>query len=89
MSTKSIRKQGRSFLTILLMLALFLTPLGPGLRSQAARATGTVKNRILNVRSSASTSSSIVCKLTQGTKVTILSDTTGDDGLKWYNVYFA
>ncbi|MCI8746141.1 MAG: SH3 domain-containing protein [Lachnospiraceae bacterium] len=89
MSTKSICKQGRSFLTILLMLALFLTPLGPGLRSQAARATGTVKNRILNVRSSASTSSSIVCKLTQGTKVTILSDTTGDDGLKWYNVYFA
>ncbi len=89
MSTKSIRKQGRSFLTILLMLALFLTPLGPGLCSQAARATGTVKNRILNVRSSASTSSSIVCKLTQGTKVTILSDTTGDDGLKWYNVYFA
>ncbi len=30
-----------------------------------------------------------MCKLTQGTKVTILSETTGDDGLKWYNVYFA
>src|SRR5699024_6480335 len=54
-----------------------------------ARPTGTVKNRILNVRSSASTNSSIVCKLTQGTKVTIISDTTGDDGLKWYDVYFA
>lgn len=89
MSVKSIRKQSRSFFTLLLILALLLAPLGPGLRSQAARATGTVKNRILNVRSSASTSSSIVCKLTQGTKVTILSETTGDDGLKWYNVYFA
>ena len=38
---------------------------------------------------SASTSSSIVCKLSQGAKVTILSDTTGSDGMKWYNVYFA
>ncbi len=55
----------------------------------AARATGTVKNRVLNVRSKASTSSSIVCKLSKGAKVTIISETTGDDGLKWYNVYFA
>lgn len=59
------------------------------LTSYAARSTGTVKNRVLNVRSSASTGSSIVCKLSQGAKVTILSDTTGTDGLKWYNVYFA
>ena len=89
MSTNTIRRQGRSFLSVLLMLALFMALLGPGIHAEAARATGTVKNRILNVRSSASTSSSIVCKLTQGTKVTIISDTTGDDGLKWYNVYFA
>ena len=89
MSTQSVRKQSRSFLFTLLILTLFLAPLGPVLNSQAARATGTVKNRILNVRSSASTSSSIVCKLTQGTKVNIISETTGDDGLKWYNVYFA
>ncbi len=59
------------------------------LTGHAARSTGTVKNRVLNVRSSASTSSSIVCKLSQGAKVTILSDTTGSDGMKWYNVYFA
>lgn len=89
MSTNTIRKQSRSFLFALLILALFLAPLGPVLHSRAARATGTVKNRILNVRSSASTGSSIVCKLTQGTKVNIISETTGDDGLKWYNVYFA
>lgn len=89
MSTTIIRRRTRILFSILLMIALFLAPFGPGLHSQAARATGTVKNRILNVRSSASTSSSIVCKLTQGTKVTIISDTIGDDGLKWYNVYFA
>ncbi len=89
MSNKSMRRRTSILFSVLLVLSLFLTPLGPQLHSQAARATGTVKNRILNVRSSASTSSSIVCKLTQGTKVTIISDTTGDDGLKWYNVYFA
>lgn len=89
MSTKIVRRRTRLLLSVLLLLSLLLTPLGPGFSSQAARATGTVKNRILNVRSSASTGSSIVCKLTQGTKVTIISETTGDDGLKWYNVYFA
>lgn len=68
---------------------LFILTLYPVHQTYAARATGTVKNRILNVRSSSSTSSSIVCKLSQGTRVTIISETTGDDGLKWYNVYFA
>lgn len=73
----------------LLFLSLILLPLGPSIGSQAARATATVKNQILNVRSSASTSSPILCKLTQGTKVTIISETTGADGLKWYDVFFA
>ncbi len=59
------------------------------LTARAARSTGTVKNQVLNVRSQASTGSSIVCKLSKGAKVTILSDTTGADGMKWYNVYFA
>ena len=59
------------------------------LTAHAARETATVKNSILNVRTEASTSSSIRCKLSQGTKVTILSETTGTDGMKWYNVYFA
>lgn len=72
-----------SFGCILAMFFLF------SLTGHAARATGTVKNRILNVRTEASTSSSIRCKLSQGTKVTILSETTGTDGMKWYNVYFA
>lgn len=89
MTIKNLSKWGRFLLPILLIFSLLLTPFGPSIHSDAARATGTVKNRILNVRSSASTSSSIVCKLTQGSKVTILSETTGDDGLKWYNVYFA
>ncbi len=89
MLIKIIHRRTSFLLSVLLLLSLLLAPLGPGFSSQAARATGTVKNRILNVRSQASTGSSIVCKLTQGTKVTIISETTGDDGLKWYNVYFA
>ena len=65
------------------LLCILLTV--PVFQSMAA-GSGTVKNRVLNVRSSASTSSSIVCKLSQGTKVTIQSDTKGTDGLKWYQI---
>ena len=65
------------------LLCILLTI--PVFQSMAA-GSGTVKNRVLNVRSSASTSSSIVCKLSQGTKVTIQSDTKGTDGLKWYEI---
>lgn len=89
MSIRKIRRKTSALLAALLLFSLCILTAGPSIPSQAARATGTVKNRILNVRSSASTSSSIVCKLTQGTKVSIISETTGDDGLKWYNVYFA
>lgn len=83
------RKRRRFLASLFLILSLVLAPLGRSFHSEAARATGTVRNPILNVRSSASTSSAIICKLTQGTKVTIISETTGDDGLKWYDVFFA
>ncbi|MCI8418441.1 MAG: SH3 domain-containing protein [Lachnospiraceae bacterium] len=86
--TTSKTKRIRCFLVLLLGLCCAWI-LFSASASFAARSTGTVKNRILNVRSQASTSSSVVCKLSQGTKVTILSDTTGTDGMKWYNVYFA
>ncbi len=56
--------------------------------ADAAGTTGTVKNRILNVRKEASTSSSIVCKLSKGTKVSVVSETTGTDGMKWYSISF-
>lgn len=79
----------KKLLSFFLIFTLCFGLLTPTFRTEAARATGTVKNRILNVRSSASTSSSIICKLSQGTKVSIISETTGDDGLKWYDVFFA
>ena len=47
---------------------------------------GTVRLAIINVRKSATTSSSIVAKVSQGTKMTIKSETTGSDGKKWYKV---
>lgn len=84
--TVMTRTRKTGFILIGLLLILLLLPVH---QVHAARATGTVKNRVLNVRTSASTSSAIVCKLSQGTKVTIISETTGTDGMKWYNVYFA
>lgn len=83
----AIFRRRRAF--TLSLLLVFSILLGAGIPSQAARTTGTAKNPVLNVRSSPSTSSSIVCKLTQGTKVNIIGETTGDDGMKWYDVYFA
>lgn len=89
MNIRNARKKRQRLTAFLMFFTLCFLLLGPAFRSHAARPTGTVKNPILNVRSSASTNSSIVCKLTQGTKVTIITETTGDDGLKWYDVFFA
>lgn len=61
----------------------------PNFSADAAGTTGTVKFRVLNVRKEASTSSGIVCKLSQGSKVSVVSEKTGTDGLKWYNVSFS
>ena len=60
----------------------------PNFSADASGTTGTVKYRVLNVRKEASTSSYIVCKLSKGTKVSIVSEKTGTDGLKWYSVSF-
>lgn len=79
------RNKRITFIVMSLVCILLLLPV---CQVHAAGATGTVKNRILNVRSKASTSSTIVCKLSQGTKVTITAETTGDDGMKWYAVSF-
>lgn len=76
------KKFMRGFMLLGLFCILLILPV---VQSMAA-GTGTVKNRVLNVREKASTSSSIVCKLSQGTKVTIQSDTKGTDGLKWYQI---
>ncbi len=89
MNIPNTRKKERFLFPLLLVFTLCALLLAPAFGARAARPTGTVKNPILNVRSSASTNSSIVCKLTKGTKVTILDETTGDDGLKWYDVFFA
>lgn len=84
----TLHKRSRMLLALTLVLSMLFALGGFSAASLAARATGTVKNRVLNVRSSPSTSSSIVCKLSQGTKVTIIEEKTGDDGMKWYDVYF-
>lgn len=82
MNGKGIRRIG-----LMSLLVLSLLVFAPAGRAQAA-GTGTVKNRVVNVRSNATTSSSIVAKLTQGTSVSITSETTGSDGRKWYNISF-
>ena len=82
MNRKGIKRIG--LMSLLVLSLLIFAPAG---RAQAA-GTGTVRNRVVNVRSNATTASSIVAKLTQGTSVSITSETTGSDGRKWYNVSF-
>ena len=76
------KKMMRGFAVLGLCCMLLILPVF----QSAAAGTGTVKNRALNVREKASTSSSIVCKLSKGDKVTIQSDTKGTDGMKWYEI---
>ena len=76
------KKIMRGFAVLGLCCMLLILPVF----QSAAAGTGTVKNRALNVREKASTSSSIVCKLSKGDKVTIQSDTKGTDGMKWYEI---
>lgn len=79
-----IKRTAMLLLAGVLCVLLFL----PVFSADASGTTGSVKNRVLNVRKEASTSSSIVCKLSQGTKVSVVSETTGTDGMKWYRVSF-
>ena len=73
------------------MLA-FQAPLGvvtPVMNSYAAARSATVNASSLNVRSGAGTNHSQVAKLSQGTAVTVLSETTGADGKLWYEIRFS
>lgn len=76
------KKLMRGFMVLGLFCMLLILPVF----QSAAAGTGTVKNRALNVREKASTSSSIVCKLSKGDKVAIQSDIKGTDGMKWYEI---
>ncbi len=86
---KVIREQIKKVCVLLLSGFLCVLLFLPVFSADASGTTGTVKNRVLNVRKEASTTSSIVCKLSQGTKVSIVSETTGTDGMKWYRVSFS
>ena len=59
MNIRNARKKRQRLTAFLMFFTLCFLLLGPVFRSQAARPTGTVKNPILNVRSSASTLSLI------------------------------
>ncbi len=50
------------------------------------QSTGSVTANWLNLRSSASAKSKLITSLPKGTKVTILSQTTGADRQKWYHI---
>lgn len=49
---------------------------------------GSINASTLNVRSGASTSADKVATLRGGTSVTVIDETTGNDGKKWYKVKF-
>ena len=63
---------------MLITLASFTT------KADAANATGTVTANSLNVRSGASTSYSVIGKLTKGKEVEILSSSNG-----WYKIQYS
>ena len=69
MNRKGIKRIG--LMSLLVLSLLIFAPAG---RAQAA-GTGTVRNRVVNVRSNATTASSIVAKLTQGSGITYLLNT--------------
>ena len=58
------------------------------LTAQAAGFAGSVTADNLNIRSGAGTNYDSVTKLANGTKVTVLSETTGTDGKRWYQLSF-
>ncbi|MCR5272954.1 MAG: SH3 domain-containing protein [Lachnospiraceae bacterium] len=55
----------------------------------AARTRANVKNEVANIRTGAGTQNQVVCQLTKGKQVTILSEALDNEGKKWYEVYFA
>jgi uncharacterized protein YgiM (DUF1202 family) len=59
------------------------------LTASAARMKATVSKEVANVRAAAGTSNQVVCKLSKGMQVTVLSEALDTEGKKWYEVYFA
>ena len=69
------------------VLSLVLV-VGAILPSYAYTGNATVKAANLNVRSGAGTSYSAIGKITNGTTVKIVGETTGTDGAKWYQIQY-
>ena len=88
---KKTRKQGLAVLLALFMAINSCSGFKPWTSMDAYAdvvRTAVVNATTLNVRSGPGTSKSIVAKLTNGTSVSVLGETTGTDGKMWYHIQF-
>lgn len=84
-----IKNMPRRIGTAALSLGLLLAPVGTAWNPLAigyAAQSAVIRGTSVNVRSSASTSASLVTSLGNNTAVTILGQTTGSDGKIWYQI---
>ncbi len=89
--TKRTLKKGAAVL-LALMISINSTAgysLVSGITAYADERPAQVKATTLNVRSGPGTSYSIVTKLNNGTSVTVIGETTGSDGMVWYQIRFS
>lgn len=81
-------KKGLALVLSLLMMFEAPTVLPSAFSVYGEERTATVTATTLNVRSGPGTGNSIVGQITNGTAVTVLGQTTGSDGLTWYQIRF-
>lgn len=88
------KKLGR-VMALLLGCVLALNPCGAGIGpifgivSHAETRTASINATSLNVRSGPGTGNQAIAKLSQGTAVTVIGETTGSDGKLWYQIRFS
>ena len=83
--SKSCRRNGLRCAAAFMALVLVL---GMGITAFADRR-GTVKGSSVNIRAGASTSTTAVTQLSNGTEVQITGEEAGSDGHTWYSISFA
>lgn len=78
------RKQILAFLMSILVMCSVLFPAISSFAYDEKKAT--IDGSVVNVRSGASTSDSVVVKLEKGTAVTVIGEKNANDGYKWYQI---
>lgn len=78
----------RRTISLTIVMALLFGLMLPGTGYAYTEKAATVNASSLNVRSQAGTGYSAVAKLSHGAGVTVINETTGTDGQRWYQIRF-